>query len=72
MFNTKINSNKFFVQFQNKFYTTNVNLLVASNQFNSDLIPISMRGNGFMKEQNEETVLENLMEMLGSSKNNFN
>ena len=68
-FNTKINSNKFFVHFQNKFYTTNVNLLVSSDQFKSDMIPLPMRGNGFMMEQNEETVLENLMEMLGSSKN---
>lgn len=71
MFNSKFNSNKFFVNYQNKLYTSNVNLLNTSDQFKCALIPLSMKGSGMMLESKEEIVIENLIEMLGSSKDKF-
>ena len=68
MFNTKINSNKLLINFQNKLYTTNVNVLKTSDQFKSELIPFTIRGSGLMQETKEESVMESLCEMLGSSK----
>jgi hypothetical protein len=68
MFNTKLNSNKLLVNYQNKFYTTNVNLLSASDHFKSELVPLVHKGNGIIPESNEDTIMESLMEVLGSSK----
>ena len=68
MFNTKLNSNKLLINFQNKLYTTGVNVLNTTNEFKSELVPMMTMGTCFMQESKEVSVLQSLMEMLGSSK----